>query len=158
MRCRDCPYGAEYFEKSYSQEDINEEYVWCDKVGGKTLYFGHCTDWYKDNKSAKIHNHNKKKRRSKRERDKKYKQHLVFLAEEINSYPPPAYYKSHSYAEREYIENPKPYYKRIYRENHPGGDSKYYKKYCNRHIRRYKGEIHKGGFYKKIAEFWWNII
>ena len=37
MRCRDCPYGIESFEKykSYIYEEDAEKCVWCDKVGGK---------------------------------------------------------------------------------------------------------------------------
>jgi hypothetical protein len=59
MRCRDCPYGIEDFTlrtemyKSvygeYPDEDRtneSEQFVWCDKVGGKVYSFGHCSDWY----------------------------------------------------------------------------------------------------------------
>ena len=74
MRCRDCPYGIEDFTlrtemyKSvygeYPDEDRanqSEQFVWCDKVGGKVYSFGHCSDWYAHDEE-KYKNHSKKKR------------------------------------------------------------------------------------------------
>ena len=48
MKCKDCPYGCEDFEKykSYIDEEDIENCIWCDKVGGKVYFFGHCSDWY----------------------------------------------------------------------------------------------------------------
>lgn len=50
-----------------------------------------------------------------------------------------------------YVENPKPYYKRLYR----GKRSKYLKKQSHRKIRRYKGELHNGWQCHKLYDFWW---
>lgn len=74
MRCRDCPYGIENFTlriemyKSvygeYPSEDRaneSEQFIWCDKVGGKVYSFGHCGDWY-EHDEEKHKNHSKKKR------------------------------------------------------------------------------------------------
>ena len=73
MKCKDCPYGYEDFEKykSYIDEEDIENCVWCDKVGGKIYSFGHCSDWYEQDEE-KYKNHSKKKRMNKRERYLKY--------------------------------------------------------------------------------------
>lgn len=46
------------------------------------------------------------------------------------------------------------YYKRYYRGNHNGSRYQFYKKYANKVVRRYKGEIHKGNSYKKCFDYW----
>lgn len=106
------------------------------------------------------------KREVKRKRNQKYQRHLKYLYEELydHSWLPPVIYvrqkwirdKNNNYV---LIDIPKPYYKRIYRSNSHRGvsNSKYYKKQANRKVRRYKGELPNGGYYKKIAEYWWNI-
>lgn len=141
MGCMKCPY--------YDYELGNQ---YCDKVGGKTLIFGYCEDAYPEMSRQKtIPN---KKRRNKRERDHKYKNHLKFLAQNIQYYPTPVIYTDWIKV-NSYIKNPKPYYKRYYRDNHKGGKYKYHKKYSNRCVRRYKGEIHsKGNQYRKIFDYW----
>lgn len=80
MRCRDCPYGIESFEKykSYIDEEDAENCVWCDKVGGKVYSFGHCSDWYEQDEEDHK-NHSKKKRMNKRERYLKHQNHLKYL-------------------------------------------------------------------------------
>ena len=49
------------------------------------------------------------------------------------------------------------YYKRVYRGNHKGNCYRFYKKYANRVVRRYKGELHSGGSYKKCFDYWWTV-
>lgn len=49
------------------------------------------------------------------------------------------------------------YYKRYYRGHHNGSRYQFYKKYANRVVRRYKGEIHKGNDYKKFFDYWWIV-
>ena len=80
MRCRDCPYGIESFEKykSYIDEEDAENCVWCDKVGGKVYSFGHCSDWYEQDEEDHK-NHSKKKRLNKRERYLKHQNHIKYL-------------------------------------------------------------------------------
>ena len=98
MRCRDCPYGIEDFTlrtemyKSvygeYPDEDRtneSEQFVWCDKVGGKVYSFGHCSDWY-EHDEEKHKNHSKKKRINKRERYLKHQNHLKYLYGFLNEY------------------------------------------------------------------------
>ena len=136
--------------------DEFEQFLWCDKVGGKVYCFGHCTDAYID--EPIVANRFKKKRRNKRERDLKHKNRLKSLAENCNYYPSPVIYTDEIWVKGYgYVKNPKPYYKRMYRDNHKGGRYKYYKKYANRCVRRYKGELHNGGSYKKVFDYWWTV-
>lgn len=154
LRCRDCPYGKEDYDrlsKFCDEEDI-ENYVWCDKVGGKVYCFGHCTDFYEDIDIVKQKNSSKKKRINKRERDKKYKNHLKQLSKSSSGFPSGAVYFDEIWIKgKGYVKNPKPYYKRLYR----GQRSKYLKKQSHKAIRRYKGELHNGNMCHKIYDFWW---
>lgn len=146
LECRNCPYYDYVLGGQY-----------CEKVGGKTLLYGYCTYVYK--KPIKQINHQKQKRRDKKECDQKYKSHLKFLSENVQYYPSPVIYIDEIYVKGEgWVDNPKPYYKRCYRDNHKGGRYKYYKKYSNRCVRRYKGEIHnKGNQYRKIFDYWYTV-
>jgi hypothetical protein len=96
-----------------------------------------------------------KNRGRKRERDLKYKNHLKKMEKYTqNWFYSPIYYVDEYYVGRgRWVENPKPYYKRIYR----GKRSRYYKKQSNKKIRKYRNEIHKGSSYKKVYDFWWNL-
>ena len=173
MECRNCPYGKEDFDRRmawynkiveergipndiYGYETYEdavkdaEQFLWCDKVGGKVYCFGHCTDAYSD--ITKYENHSKKKRRNKRERDLKYKNHLKYLAENTSGYPSPVMYTDEIWVKGYgYIKNPKPYYKRLYR----GKRSKYLKRQSSKKIRRYKGELHNGWYCHRLYDFWW---
>lgn len=177
LQCRNCPYGKEDFERRmywynktvkesgvpndiyhYLQPedaaDQFEQFLWCDKVGGKVYCFGHCEDAYETEDSDVIENNfsSKLKRRNKRERDKKHRDHLRYLSEIARDHPSPAIYKDEIYVRKlGYIDNPKPYYRRLYR----GKRSGYLKKQSNRKIRRYKGELHKGWQCHKLYDFWW---
>ena len=180
MECRNCPYGEEDFKRRMSNyekiilergipndiyhylkpedaPDEFEQFLWCDKVGGKTYWAYKCSDAYPEIRPTI--NYSKQKRRNKRERDQKHKNHLKFLAENIQYYPSPVIYNNEIWIRGQgYVENPKPYYKRCYRGNHKGNRYSLYKKYANRCIRRYKGEIHnKGNQYRKIFDYWWNV-
>ena len=179
--CKDCPYGKDDFKRRMNwynkivaergilndvyyylkPEDAAEEFeqfLNCDKVGGKVFWAGRCEDAYTEPVISQ--NRSKQKKRNKRERDQKYKNHLKFLAENIQYYPSPAIYVDEIWVKGQgYIKNPKPYYKRLYHDNHSRGKGlyKYYKKYSNRCVRRYKKEIHSGGAYKKIFDYWWTV-
>lgn len=178
MQCRSCPYGKEefeekmnYYENVVQKEDIqnnvygylklkdmeNEicDYLWCDKVGGKICLMGRCDDAYSDIPKSK--NHFKQKRKNKRERDWKHKNYMKFLVENAQ-YCPVIYIDEIYVKEQGFVENTKPYYKRLYRANHKGSRYSFYKKYANRCVRRYKGEIHKNGNqFRKIFDYWWAV-
>lgn len=173
MECRECPYGKEDFEiRMYHYEKIvqeqgipndvfgywtyedavenTERFHWCDKVGGKVYCFGYCTDAYPEVRRPEICS--KKKRKNKRERDIVHKNHLKHLYRH-HHYSSPVCYSDEIYVKGQgYIENPRPYYKRIYR----GRRSKYFKKQSSKRIRRYKGELHNGWHCHRIYDFWNN--
>ena len=176
MNCRDCPYGREDFERrmcNYNKiiqergipndvyhylqpedaADEFEQFLWCDKVGGKVYCFGHCDDAYST--EIKQKNFSKQKRRNKRERNQKHKEHLKYLAENVSGYPSPVIYTDEIWIKGYgYTKNPKPYYKRVYR-NH--GTSKFLKRQSNKKIRRYKKGLHDGRHCYKLFDFWWEL-
>lgn len=173
MECKNCPYGKEDYERRMSNyedtikeegipndiyhylkpEDASnefEQFIWCDKVGGKVYCFGHCEDAYSKEKEEK--RVSKAKKTIRRKREIKYKQHLKRLAEINTGYPAPVYYKDEIWERgKGIVKNPKPYYKRVYR----GQRSKFFKKLSNKRVRRYKEAINNGNNYRKIYDFWW---
>lgn len=176
LECRNCPYGKEDFDRRmgwYNKiveergipndiygylepqdaADEFEQFVWCNKVGGKTYCFGCCE--YACIDIPKHENRAKRKRRSKRERDLKYKNYLKEMYKKNPNYPI-SYndeiwlFENHKV---EIIKNPKPYYKRVYR----GKRSKYLKRQSNKKIRRYKSELSSGRNCYKIFDFWYEL-
>ena len=116
LECKNCP---------YYDYGIGGQY--CDKTGGKTVLYGYCTDVYEKNVTQK--NRSKQKRRNKRERDQRHKNHLKFLAENTSGYLSPVIYTDEIWIKGQgYVENPKPYYKRLYRGRGRHSNSNYHKK------------------------------
>ena len=158
LQCRDCPYGKEDFDRKMNWKDVADEFeqfLWCDKVGGKVYCSGYCEDAYNVSDIAEHKNFSKQKRRNKRERDLKHKEHLKRLCG-IAGYGHPfsVLYMDEVYIRGQgYIENPKPYYKKLYR----GKRSKYLKKQSHKKIRRYKGELHNGWQCHKVYDFWYEL-
>lgn len=150
MECATCPYGREEYERRTRYNTDNTD-IFCDKTGGKVSIFGYCEDVNSD--IPRHENHSKKRKSNRIERNIKYKSHLKYLSE-ISNYPKPAYYIEEIKVKRyHYIKNPKPYYKRVYRDK----DSPYLKKISNRKIRRYKGEISNGWNCHRLFDFWWEM-
>lgn len=163
MKCRNCSYIKEDFDRktqgitdNYDLDEF-ERSCWCEKIGGKIRWCGQCSDVI-DDIPPQI-NRSKQRKRNKRERDLKHKQRLKFLAEYVDYYPCPVIYTDKIWIKGcGWVENSKPYYKRLYRDNHKGGRYKYYKKHSNRQVRRYKGELHsKGNCYRKVYDLWWEV-
>jgi len=179
MYCRECPYGKEDFEKMMSWYEITatekgmpndiyhdlkpedaadefEKFLWCDKVGGKTFRVGRCEDAYIQSEISQ--NYSKQKRRSKRERDFKYKAHVKFLAQTYSGYPPIAIPVGEN--GKYNFDDPvgTVYYKRIHRGRRKPNRYKYYKKYANGRVRQYKGDIKSGNSYRKIFDYWYTVI
>ena len=155
MRCKNCPYGREDFEKYKSYVDLHDiqQYIWCDKVGGKVYYFGYCFDKCKPNKK-KRKSYTEKKRINKHKRYWKYQNDLKRLHEAVKGYPAPVEYVDKVWVKGiGYVKLSKPYYRRLYR----GKNSKYLKRQSNKQIRRYKGELHKGNFCHLLYDFWWEL-
>lgn len=145
LKCKDCP----YYDYGFTQ--------YCDKVGGKVSLYGYCTYVYK--KRTNQTNNFKQKRRNKRERDQKYKNHLKLLAENVQNYPQPVIYTDEIWVKGDgYVENPKPYYKRLYRGRGRHSRSNYHKKMSNKKIRRFKGDLpNKGNLSHRLYDFWWEL-
>lgn len=129
MRCECCP----YYEPGY---------YWCDKVGGKNILFGYCSEIYEiDTKQNR--QYSKKKRTTKYERNQNYLNYLKQLSKKTSSYFPSVIYMDGLN-----------YYKRYYR----GRRSKYLKKISNRKIRRHKCELPKhGSQFHRIYDFWYEL-
>ena len=169
MTCRGCPYvmrkekisvsgsGNRDFRKN---PDLMERGVskenFCDKVGGMPCLNGECHDVYQI--KLEISRHSGKKRLSKRERGRKYRKHLQKLAalNEIDWRKEPMYGGALYMDETADGPLKKPYYKRYWRGCH-NNRFKYWLKISNRKVRRYKGDVHSGGFYRKIFDYWWTV-
>lgn len=126
--------------------------------------------WEEDNYMNIVENSCKHKKRVKhkryylsrgymRYRDKVYKKHLKFLADNITGYPSPVVYTDKIWVKgKGWVDNPKPYYKRCYRGRGRHSNSNYHKKMSNRKIRRYTGELpRKGNLSHKLYDFWWEL-
>ena len=126
--------------------DEFEQFLWCDKVGGKVFCFGKCSDAYSNQNQKINHIPSKKKRRNKRERDLKYKKHLEMLWEQRNiiGYRPSIYVEDNAY------------YKRL-TPNHGGKLRRMLKKCSNKKVRQYKGDIPNGSGYKKVIDYKWTL-
>lgn len=160
--CENCPQldrqiNWKWFEEyDYTEEDIIEtiQSCYCDKLDGLRIRWHNpngCED-YPEPSNRKKSQHNRKKRLSKRERDIKYKNHIKQLSK-LQWYPSPCIYMDEIWIRGiGYVENPKPYYKRLYR----GKRSKYLKKLSHKKVRRYTGDLpRKGNQSNKLFDFWW---
>lgn len=81
--------------------------------------------------------------------DRRFKRHLIYLADSVGGYPSGAYYKEHWRDKT---------YKPRYVECHSGKRSGYIKTTCNRRLRNSnKLKLLKlnRGCYKKATEFWY---
>lgn len=191
--CFTCPLGKSSYEKQLSicndLYEVPDSYgiawnIWCDKIGGKCGWYGHCDEAFE--KEYIEQNNNNKSKSTKRTRKDKYIKRLKYLSE-ICGYPPPSYHIKEKWDKelRCYIPVEKSYYKRLYRGNHKTNRYKYYKKYSNKSVRRYglgsmiesidwyggndyydfiiyggnkhHGELKNGGSYKKVFDYWWTV-
>lgn len=169
MNCMDCPYvmgkekiNVSVFGNRDSLKDpglmdghISKEYF-DEKMGGMPCLNEEYHDAYQ--KKLEIRRHSGKKRLSTRERDRKYRKHLQKLAV-LSEIDCP---KNHMYSGALYMDETadgplkKSYYRRYWRGCH-NNRFKYWLKVSNRKIRRYKGDVHGGGFYRKIFDYWWTV-
>ena len=74
ISCENCPYIKEEYEyrKKILQDEDVQYSCWCDKVGGKIWHFGTCSDNF-DSKNQDNKRISKYVKRSKHERNKRYK-------------------------------------------------------------------------------------
>lgn len=169
MNCRDCYYvrGEEKLSAPASGNrdslknpdlmdgHISKEYF-CEKIGGMPCLNGECHDAYQ--KRLENRRYSRKKRPSRRERDRKYRKHLQELAalSESGCFKNPMYGGALYMDETTHGSIKKPYYRRYWRGDH-NNRFKYWLKASNRKVRRYKGDIHNGGFYRKIFDYWQRV-
>lgn len=95
----------------------------------------------------------KKKNRNRRMRDSQHKMHVKGLAKNLHWYPPvsiPVDIEGNWN-----FDDPvgTVYYKRTYKTKHKRNRYTFYKKYSNRKVRRYNGEIHNGNAYRKVLNY-----
>lgn len=137
MNCKDCPY-AKGKEKISRMPCVDGE------------FHDACQ------KEPEIRRQSGKKRLSRREKDEKHIRHLRKLAalNEIDCR------KNTMYGGVVYLESDglkkKSYYRRYWRGCH-NNRFKYWRKIAGRKVRRYKGDVHNGGFYKKVFDYWWTV-
>jgi hypothetical protein len=134
---------------------------YCYKIGGDISVFGICEE---DERMIEepCQKHSKS---NKYERNKKYKHKLERIANHPKRYPAGAYYvidrSCHWNLYQDYYdwvhENGK-YVKRCYRANHAPGYSGWLKRQASKKFRRYNGELANGCAYKKIFDYWWELI
>lgn len=93
----------------------------------------------------------KVKRRNRMSDTEKYRDHLKFLSS-LNHYPSGAYLKTGSFTNQ--VSKEHWYYKRYYR----GKASMYLKRQASKKVRRKTEEIKKGGSYRKVFDFWWELL
>lgn len=165
MNCMDCPLIKDEMERrlnSYGYEDImkypefKEDIMneiccscFCDKYGTKIFWTN--TDGCDNYPSVSIKKKVRgKRRRTKRERESKYRKHLKKL-ESLPYEPCGASYKDEIYIPGEgYVKNPKPYYARSYK----GRDYTELKKMANRRVRRRNNVLYHGNQYRKVFDLW----
>ena len=180
--CFKCPLGKDQYERYKLSEDdhsYDEEIaynIWCDKTGSKCGWYGYCDEAFDKEKITQSKTN--KKKSNKYTRRKKHSKRLKYL-ERISNYPTPVMYINEKWDKElmQYIPVDKPYYKRLYRNNHKGGRHKFYKKYANQVVRRYRigtydihedadrmfpdnktdRQLRNGGSYKKIFDYWWTV-
>lgn len=138
--------------------------LYCEKVGGKKIWYGYCSDALENiaeaEKSVTYPKEicQKKKRKNKRERDAKYRNHLKKLAEYTNKrwFSVVATYVEKGYDRKNhtYVYLKKPYYKRLYKTC---GLLTYEKRRSNKIIRRSQKYISNGCEYKKHNDLRWNV-
>ena len=152
MNCKECPYIKdefnermsycdEYFPNYYSEKDI-EECCYCVKTDGRLCWAGVC-DKFPSEKIRRVCNRNPKKRRStKRERDKKYKERMKYLYDNLG-------HLISSPVDKEDLDGVA-YYKRYW---FTGTEKKYHKRQSNKAVRRSKDiSVRNRGNYKKVYD------
>lgn len=78
----------------------------------------------------------------------RYKAKLERYNRDLTGYPTPVYIKER---------DNKSFLKRLYRSRRAGSRTAWYLKCCNQRVRHYKGDIISGGYYRKLADYWWLI-
>jgi len=170
MSCLTCSYSE--LPKRHQLGNYQDDFAWCEKVGGKHYAYGWCVEDYEyfdkqSNYTKKKNIKNKNKvRLDKYSNKKKYRDKLWKLCSEYsydgmraysNYYPVYVNFDTYDTDIRDYIVIDKPHPKRHWRGSHGSNTSRFYKKYSNKIIRRYKGKIPNGNWCHKMFDFWWTL-
>ena len=147
LSCKDCPYGKTDFERLSidNQTETNEleQYIYCEKVGGKVWRMGRCSDSCNIPLTQKVYSN--KKKLDKRHRYLKHKRYLKTLHKNLlNSEESPV---------RLDDTRNKTFYRRLYRRQ----ASKYLKRLSNKKIRRSQETFRKGNGCHKIFDYWYEL-
>ena len=160
--CFTCPLGKHSYEQSlkiYDKLNIPYDYneitynIWCDKIGSKCGWFGYCDDAFSDT-IKQLKKCNNIKQSTKRTTREKHIKHLKKLSG-ISRYPTPSMLITEKWDRelKKYVPIDKPYYTRCY----IGSRTKYFKRYSNKKVRKYKGKIKNGNYYRRIYDYWCEI-
>lgn len=138
MRCSECPYGeydctrrVNMYDAIVAEQGIPndvygdmsrdtaieqaEEYCWCDKVGGKVIWAGYCSEMHELDPVVKSSG-SRRRKHDKRERHIRHQRHLKWLAENCSGYPIPVTLEDEIYISWSIrLKRQKSYYKRWYR-------------------------------------------
>ncbi len=165
--CSGCPYvsaktGGTAFNgqgltgSHHRTGDWMPEIHFCEKIGGMPCLDGGCGDAYQEESEGS--RHPGRQRMTARERNRKYQRHLRKLA----SISERMQGKSAMYGGAVLVDREtggarkKPFYRRYWRGSH-NNRFRYWRRVSNRKVRRYKGDVHSGGFYRKISAYWWTV-
>ena len=162
----------EYDEAEYNHVD----YCYCEKMGGKLNIVGRCSDaermteeeWkqyreeyglpsiedeyidLEDYKTNTCDLPQQTKIQRKRNRDKKYKEHLKRISD-YGNYPPPSYPVDEN---GDYCKDNPVRYKRF---TYKPGKKKYLRKLSNNKVRKAKDLSSKGSGYRRLFDYWWSL-
>lgn len=152
--CDECSIsqGVEHRLKS-SEENrhtFQYDYCGCDKVDGQFYRCGYCSDAWVSTPEPKKHGARKTGINYRRLQNKKKKDALMRI---LNyGYKPYAGWVDWDWVDGvwqqtgDHIKYPKNSKKQAF-----------YKRYTNKKVRRYKGEIPKGNQYRKHFDYWWTL-
>ena len=132
------------------------EVHFCEKTGGMPCLDRGCSDAYQEETEGR--RHPGRQRMTARERNRKYQRHLRKLA----SISERMQGKNTMYGGAVLVDGEagavgkKAFYRRYWRGGH-NNRFRYWRRVSNRKVRRYKGDVHSGGFYRKISAYWWTV-
>lgn len=117
---------------------------------------GGCGDAYQE--APEGTRHSRKKRLIAKERNRKHQRHLRKLA----SISERMQRKNTMYGGAVLVDGgagtmgKKTFYRRYWRGSH-NNRFRYWRRVSNRKVRRYRGDVHNGGAYRKIFDYWWTV-
>lgn len=159
--CFDCPYG----EVTYGEDTYSEMTIWCEKVGERCSKYGYCEYAFEDietenrDKTVKP-NVDYPKYSRKKDRRERYQTKLKRIYDiKCGRYLCPVGLIEEKWDKdlEQYVPLHKPYYQRYYKGNHLGNRYRFYKKHSNKVVRRYKGDLNNGNYYRKVFDYWWTV-